>query len=237
MADELINAGVHSATFTLKNNCAFTIWPRILTGKGKLILSGLELVSQASSTSDMSPPWSGRMWAQSNSTKNACGKFTCATTDCGAPAVECNCAGGIPPTSLVVFTLAENGGQDFYNVSLLDGFNLPLSITPQGGTDTCPSTSCPKNVNLTCPSELAVSDSTGSVIVCKSACLTFNQSQYCCTGDFCLPETCPTTTYSKIFKKERINLKLFLGRLPGLQLRLFGTALEIPCPSRKQEKI
>ncbi|XP_044487620.1 thaumatin-like protein 1b isoform X2 [Mangifera indica] len=193
---------VHSARFTLENHCAFTIWPGILAGSGKPVLSGFELVSQASSTLDISPPWSGRMWARTNCATNAFGKFTCATGDCGAPGMECNGAGGTPPASLVEFTLAENGGQDFYDVSLVDGFNLPLSITPQGGTGTCPSTSCPKNVNLACPLELVVKDSAESVIACKSACLAFNQPQYCCTGDFRLPETCSPTTYSKIFKDQ-----------------------------------
>ncbi|XP_044474288.1 thaumatin-like protein 1b [Mangifera indica] len=200
----LFLSGVHSATFQIKNNCGFTIWPGTLTGAGSPQLSstGFELASRASLTLNVSPPWSGRVWARTNCTTNASGKFTCATADCGSGAVACNGAGAIPPASLIEFTLAENGGQDFYDVSLVDGFNLPLSVTPQGGTGGCSSTSCLGNVNSVCPSDLAVKGPDGSVIACKSACLAFNQPQYCCTGAFGSPDTCPPTTFSEIFKKK-----------------------------------
>ncbi|KAK7842435.1 thaumatin-like protein 1 [Quercus suber] len=66
----------------------------------------------------------------------------------------------------------------------------------------CHSTSCPGNVNSVCPSELAVKGPDGSVIACKSACLALNQPQYCCTGAFGTPATCPPTNYSMIFKKQ-----------------------------------
>ena len=85
-----------------------------------------------------------------------------------------NGAGAIPPASLVEFTLSVSGGNDFYDVSLVDGFNLPLSITLQGAAS-CQSTSCPGNVNSVCLPELAVKGPDGSVIACKSACLALNQ--------------------------------------------------------------
>ncbi|WRX10061.1 Thaumatin family - like 3, partial [Theobroma cacao] len=51
---------------------------------------------------------------------------------------------------------SSNGGQDFSDVSLVDDFNLPVSITPQGSSGlTCTTTSCVANVNSVCPSELA----------------------------------------------------------------------------------
>ncbi|KAL0651629.1 hypothetical protein Bca4012_094320 [Brassica carinata] len=40
----------------------------------------------------------------------------------------------------------------------------------------------------------------GSVVACKSACEAFGTPQYCCTGAFDKPETCPPTDYSRIFK-------------------------------------
>jgi hypothetical protein len=41
-------------------------------------------------------------------------------------------SGEIPPVTLVEFTLASNNRQDFFDVSLVDGFNLPISVMPQG---------------------------------------------------------------------------------------------------------
>ncbi|GLT69252.1 hypothetical protein SLA2020_414150 [Shorea laevis] len=141
------------------------------------------------------------MWARTQCSA-ANGKFSCGTADCGSGQVTCNGAGAIPPASLVEFTLSGSGGQDFYDVSLVDGFNLPVSIIPQGSSAGCPSTSCPGNVNQVCPLELAVKGFDGSVIACKSACEAFSQPQYCCTGDFGSPDRCPPTQYSKIFKDQ-----------------------------------
>ena len=53
-----------------------------------------------------------------------------------------------------------------------------------------------------CQIELAVKGPDGSVIACKSACLALNQPQYCCTGAFGTPATCPPTNYSMIFKNQ-----------------------------------
>ncbi|KAB1212815.1 Thaumatin-like protein 1 [Morella rubra] len=198
----LVFSGAHCAIFTIRNNCPYTIWPATLTGGGpQLSSTGFELASRASSTVKVPPKWSGRMWARSHCSKIN-GKFTCATADCGSGQVACNGAGGIPPASLVEFTLADNGGRDFYDISLVDGFNLPVSITPHGSSADCQRASCPKDVNQVCPAELAVKGSDGGVIACKSACSAFNQPQYCCTGDFGTPDKCLATNYAKTFKDQ-----------------------------------
>ncbi|KAF3441783.1 hypothetical protein FNV43_RR15698 [Rhamnella rubrinervis] len=202
----ILFSGVQSATFTVKNNCPFTIWPGTLTGAGKPQLSstGFELASGATQTLDVPAGWSGRFWARSQCSTDGSGKFTCATADCGSGQVLCNGAGAIPPATLVELTLAETADrQDFYDVSLVDGFNLPVSLAPQGGSAGCQATGCPANVNAVCPEPFAVKwASDGSVVACKSACLALNQPQYCCTGDFGSPATCPPTEYSKIFKDQ-----------------------------------
>lgn len=200
-------AGARSATFTFTNNCPYTVWPGTLTGAGKPQLSttGFQLNSTTSFSLDVPDGWSGRFWGRSKcSNDNVSGKFTCETGECGSGQITCNGAGAIPPTTLVELTLASNRGQDFYDVSLVDGFNLPISLTPQqgGAGSNCSSTSCTSNVNLMCPPELAVKGSDGSVIACKSACLAFNQPEYCCTGAYGTPQNCRPSKYSEIFKKE-----------------------------------
>ncbi|TXG58414.1 hypothetical protein EZV62_016243 [Acer yangbiense] len=202
----LFASGAHMATISIKNNCPFTIWPGTLTGGSgaQLSTTGFELGSTQTRSIDVGSPWTaGRIWARTQCSTDASGRFTCKTADCGSGQVACNGAGAAPPASLVEFTIAANNGQDTYDLSLVDGFNLPVSVTPQGGSGiNCTTSSCSANVNSVCPSELAVKGSDGSTIACKSACAALNQPQYCCTGAFNTPETCPPTNYSKIFKDQ-----------------------------------
>ncbi|PON35468.1 Thaumatin [Parasponia andersonii] len=87
-------------------------------------------------------------------------------------------------------------------VSIVDGFNLPVALAPQGWSSVRPSTGCSGNVNTVCPAELEVRGSDGSMVTCKSTCLALNQPQYCCTEDFGTLDKCPPTDYSKIVKTQ-----------------------------------
>lgn len=54
---------------------------------------------------------------------------------------------GVPPVSVAEWTLGVNGVPDYYDVSLVDGSNLPMTITSDKG---CPSASCPVDLNPEC---------------------------------------------------------------------------------------
>ncbi|CAI0469328.1 unnamed protein product, partial [Linum tenue] len=148
-----------ATVITFTNNCPTTIWPGLLTGAGSpLSTTGFELAAQATAKVAIPPPFSGRFWARTECYWNSTGQFNCPTGDCGTGQVSCNGAGGNPPVSLVEFTLAADPttGNDFYDVSLVDGFNLPVSVAPSGGTGrNCTTSSCHGNVNAVCPAELA----------------------------------------------------------------------------------
>ncbi|XP_023545182.1 thaumatin-like protein 1b [Cucurbita pepo subsp. pepo] len=194
---------VYSVDFAVTNNCQFPIWPGALTGIGTpLSTTGFELLPGSTSTVTTSPPWSGRFWARTLCSIDVSGKFNCGTADCGSGQVACNGAGAIPPASLVEFTIAPTGGVDYFDISLVDGFNLPVSVTPMGGTSECQAVVCAGNVNAICPPELAVRGQDGAVIACKSACMAFNQPEFCCCGNHNQPQTCPPTNYSKMFKDQ-----------------------------------
>ena len=56
---------------------------------------------------------------------------------------------GVPPASLAEFTLS-GGGLDWYDVSLVDGFNIPMSIETDKG---CVSSVCSNNITTSCGSK------------------------------------------------------------------------------------
>ncbi|RAL44493.1 hypothetical protein DM860_011770 [Cuscuta australis] len=155
-------SGVKSTKFTIVNNCPYTIWPATLTGGGgsSQASTGFELAHGASTSFDIPAQWTGRFWARTECSTQT-GKFLCATADCGSSQVACNGAGAIPPATLVEFTLGGFQGKDFYDVSLVDGFNLPVSVVPDNPN--CHRTDCPVDMNAKCPTELALRDGNGAV--------------------------------------------------------------------------
>ncbi|KAL2907125.1 Thaumatin-like protein 1 [Bienertia sinuspersici] len=185
-----LHAGVSSAAkFTFINQCTYTIWPATLTSAGFPLLSG------ATNVLDIPTSWSGRTWARTHCTSDPTGRnFSCGTGDCGTGSVECIGSGAIPPASLAEFTLNGSDGLDFYDVSLVDGYNLPMTVRPVGGLGNCSSIGCTVDLNGSCPTELRVG------MACKSACEAFGDPQYCCSGPNATPNTCKPSKYSEFFK-------------------------------------
>ncbi|XP_016564197.1 thaumatin-like protein 1b isoform X2 [Capsicum annuum] len=146
--------------------------------------------------------WSGRIWARTGCTFDASGVGSCQTGDCGGR-LECDGLGATPPASLFEITLGTGDTKDFYDVSIVDGYNLPIVATPQGVHGGCNATGCVSNINMGCPKELQVvgGDGGGNVVACKSACEAFGLDQYCCAGEFANPTTCRPSFYSSIFKR------------------------------------
>lgn len=69
--------------------------------------------------------WAGRFWARTWCDPNT---NYCLTGDCGSR-LECAGAGGNPPASLAEITLKGAGGLDFYDISLVDGFNIAVAVS------------------------------------------------------------------------------------------------------------
>ncbi|CAK9169208.1 unnamed protein product [Ilex paraguariensis] len=201
----LFSSGVMSAKFTLVNQCSYTVWPGILSGAGtpQLSTTGFALQPGQSNSIPVPPSWSGRLWGRTLCNQDPTGKFTCVTGDCGSGTLECAGAGAVPPATLAEFTLNGAGGLDFYDVSLVDGYNLPMLVVPQGGSGgNCTATGCVVELNGACPSELKVTNSVdgGEIVACKSACEAFGDPKYCCSGAYATPDTCKPSSYSQYFK-------------------------------------
>ncbi|XAR59006.1 hypothetical protein NMG60_11014618 [Bertholletia excelsa] len=186
---------------TLVNNCPYTVWPAIQPTAGHPVLErGGFPLEKLTHRSFPAPDhhWAGRIWARTGCTYSN-GKFTCATGDCGGR-LECNGAGGATPATLAQFSL-HHGHADFtsYGVSLVDGFNVPMTITPHEGKGKCPVVGCRADLLATCPEALQVRHQ-GSVVACKSGCEAFGTDELCCRNHYNSPATCRASSYSEFFK-------------------------------------
>ncbi|PBK81298.1 Osmotin, thaumatin-like protein [Armillaria gallica] len=200
-----------TCTFTVTNKCAYTIWPAIYTdlSKGTSVpdrATGWEAAAGSTVSFSVPDDWqSGRIWGRTDcdfSTNP--GPTSCATGGCNG-GLECDSrtGTGVPPASVAEWTLGGSSGSDSYDVSLVDGFNIPMAITNNAG---CSTASCPTNLNTDCPSELALASS-GTTVGCKSACFanldgTPDDSGNCCSGSHNTAATCPNSgvEYYSYFK-------------------------------------
>ncbi|PSS29938.1 Pathogenesis-related protein like [Actinidia chinensis var. chinensis] len=191
-----ISKGVSGTTFTFVNRCDYTVWPGIL-GSPKWDTTGFELTKGNSRSFQAPTGWSGRFWARTGCNFDASGHGSCSTGDCGSGEIECAGAGAIPPATLAEFTLGSGQAQDFYDVSLVDGYNLPMIVEAiGGGSGTCAPTGCVANLNRQCPAELRAADGGA----CMSACEAFGTPEYCCKGEYNSPSACAPSVYSQLFK-------------------------------------
>ncbi|KAF2319754.1 hypothetical protein GH714_018551 [Hevea brasiliensis] len=189
------NTSTTTKTFTLFNNCKGTIWPGIITKDGSNRGDGFAL--KAGHTASYSAPtgWSGRIWARTGCNFDNDGNGKCQTGSCGD---SLHCSGpSSPPNTIAEFTL---GDTDFYDVSLVDGFNLPIGVSPLNGKGNCSIAGCDEDLRNNCPAQLSVK-SEGKVIACRSACDAFNTDEYCCRGAYSDPVACVSSNYSKVFKQ------------------------------------
>ncbi|KAI6688902.1 hypothetical protein NL676_025730 [Syzygium grande] len=196
------NAIVSATVVTLQNQCSYTVWPGTLSGNGAALGDGGFALAPGGSVQLTAPAgWSGRFWGRTGCSFDGSGAGTCVTGDCPG-GLKCT-GGGAPPATLVEFTVAapNAGGMDFYDVSLVDGYNLGMGVRATGGTGDCQYAGCLADINADCPAELRVADRSGRVVACKSACEAFRTPEYCCTGDHGTPQTCGPSRYSQMFKR------------------------------------
>ncbi|KAB2097520.1 hypothetical protein ES319_A01G176000v1 [Gossypium barbadense] len=195
---------VNPAYFKVVNKCRHTIWPGFLSGANtaQLTTTGFVLKPGKSRTVTIPKSWSGRLWGRTFCGVDFSRKFICQSGDCGSGQIECSGSGAKPPATLAEFTLNGAGGLDFYDVSLVDGYNLPMLIVVKGGKGgNCSATGCLLDLNGACPSELRVArQNGGGGVGCRSACEAFGDPEYCCSGAFRTPDVCRPSRYSLFFK-------------------------------------
>ncbi|PHT92447.1 Osmotin-like protein OSML15 [Capsicum annuum] len=131
-----------------------------------------------------------RIWGRTNCNFDGAGRGWCQTGDCGG-VLECK-GWGKPPNTLAEYALNQFSNLDFWDISVIDGFNIPMSFGPtKPGPGKCHPIQCVANINGECPGSLRVPGG------CNNPCTTFGGQQYCCTQGPCGP-----TDLSRFFKQR-----------------------------------
>ncbi|KAI8081423.1 thaumatin [Halteromyces radiatus] len=174
---EPVQAGTRS--ITVKNNCPEKISIGVLTNGKANPDQRFDLTPQGTRTISEPDTWGGRLFGQPE----------CVGAGNNGP--HCGNAGASNPATLAEFFFKGANGADYYDISLVDGYNIPASISPQGkggsGKD-CGTSNCQKLPN--CPPNLAIKDGSGKVIGCQSSCSKTGNPQDCCVGQYDGPDKC-----------------------------------------------
>ena len=110
----------------ITNQCSDTIWPGIQTDNGTgPTTNGFALPAGSSQNLTVGADWNGRVWSRTNCTFNSTGSGGCFTGDCGG---QLNCTIPGAAATLAEFNLLGWDNLSFYDISLVDGYNLPLAI-------------------------------------------------------------------------------------------------------------
>ncbi|XP_039136379.1 protein P21-like [Dioscorea cayenensis subsp. rotundata] len=169
-----------NATFEIVNHCSYIVWAAAIPGGGKQL--------------DKDQTWTinvnvgttgGRIWARTGCNFSNSGHGSCETGDCNG-LLECQ-AYGNPPSTLVDFGLDINN-LDYIDISLVDGFNVPVEFSP---TNRCARgmIQCSADINGQCPAQLKTNGG------CNNACGVFKTNEYCFNSGNYGP-----TNYSRFFK-------------------------------------
>jgi hypothetical protein len=198
----LVCTEVRSASLKIVNNCRRTIWPALQSNgaTGQLPTTGFALKSGESKNISIIESWVGRIWGQTHCGRDSSDKFKCLTGDCGSGALECGGGGYQPPVTLAEFSINGLAGLYFYNVSVVDGFNLPMLVVPKGtsGAAACDSigTGCLVDLNSACPKQLSVTRGDG-----RDGVVAYSNEKF--EDNFTDPGVAPTHTrslYLQFFK-------------------------------------
>jgi hypothetical protein len=200
--------GQRSITFI--NGCQQTIWVAIQTQRGAPpARSGVQIDPGQTQMVQMSNDWAGRFWGRTGCNFGGGGQGSCETGDCPG-GLDCAAGTGAKqPVTLgeIAYSLDRSKDSDFYDVSMVDGFNLPLALGPMPGTTTrkpsaqfdCLTPMCAADVNAVCPGGLERKNGAGKTVACASGCTQTDDAAACCKPPL-TADTCPVPAQSRPFK-------------------------------------
>jgi len=196
-------AGSH--TITIVNADHQTIWAATNpNAQHPIPVTGWQLAPGQSITFAVPKGWGGRVWGRTGCSFSAAGVGHCQTGDCGG-VFQCRGTGATPAT-LAELTFDSFDGLDFYDVSLVDGSNLPMYIntTHRTGPDPVTSDGCYQGActkPIVCPTAMQVKAG-GQVVACTTPCAAFGTDAYCCRGAWAGRQNCDPAKWPVDYAKQ-----------------------------------
>ncbi|KAB1215283.1 Thaumatin-like protein [Morella rubra] len=171
---------VNAAKFNIVNNCPFTIWAGAVPGGGR------QLNARGGTWNhDVAAGTKGaRIGLELDAISMALGVANARRL---LWLFQCQ-AYGVPPNTLAEFGLNQYMNLDFFDISLVDGFNVPMEFSPTSNGCTR-GIRCTADINRECPNKLKAPGG------CNNPCTVFKTNEYCCNSGSCGP-----TKYSQFFK-------------------------------------
>jgi Thaumatin family len=204
-AQPVLASGARRVTFA--NHLSQEIWVAASPDTAHpLPATGWALPPGQSVTITVPNKYNGRIWGRTGCVFHG-GTGHCQTGDC-AGQFQCTGWGTIPAT-LAEWNLDAWDNLDFYDISMVDGDNLPMYAYPTSGDagtkvspTGCVAAGC--TTPVPCPAALQIL-AAGKVVACESPCAKLGGDQYCCRGQWaprsmCDPAKWPVD-YAAIFKK------------------------------------
>ncbi|XP_019181590.1 PREDICTED: osmotin-like protein TPM-1 [Ipomoea nil] len=179
-------ASSSAVNFEVQNNCPYTVWAAATpVGGGQQLNQGQSWNINVPRGTAMA-----RIWGRKNCNFDGSGRGGCETGDCGG---VLQCTGwGKAPNTLAEFSLNQFNNHDFFDISNIDCFNIPMSFGPtRPGADKCHPVSCTADIVGECLAPLRVAGG------CNNACPTFGSPEFCCRPN---NVPCNPTDYSRFFK-------------------------------------
>ncbi|KAK8843960.1 hypothetical protein IAR55_006752 [Kwoniella newhampshirensis] len=162
------------------NQCSGSLYMAVGATTGKQVTlqgdeqpGGWEQKTGEKFTFGVTDDWTGgRVWARTgcSSTKDGDG-LRCIVGQCTSGKVECDGSKyGSPGATLAEFNMANGGQLDYYDVSIVEGYNLPMEIT--SSDPSCMTGSCGVGTDLlnACDPKLVYPKGSDRIWSCNSAC-------------------------------------------------------------------
>jgi hypothetical protein len=181
----LLIVATEATILNITNRCSYTVWPATLPVGG----GARSLESGQVWTLDVPAGITGCLWARTGCWFSSNGKGSCKTGDCGGD-FACNISGKPPYT---VVEIKTSSPQNLFDISLVDGFNVPMEILPvpvQGEKECSKGLRCAANITSQCPEEMKVPGG------CNNTCTTGTGSSNCTYSGF-FKRMCPDA-YSRL---------------------------------------